>query len=219
MIPRYSRPEMEKIWEPENKYGIWLRIEKLACEAYEKLGKIPTKSLESIQKASFSMTRMDELEKITHHDVIAFLTSVGETIGEDARFVHMGMTSSDILDTGLAIQLRDAATLILEGVDELMAEINRKAFEQRNTLMIGRTHGVHAEPITFGLKCLVWHEESRRNRGRLVRARETVAVGKISGAVGTYATVPPEIESYVCGKLGLQPARISTHAWSVCRGS
>ena len=210
MIPRYSRPEMEKIWEPENKYGIWLRIEKLACEAYEKLGQIPAESLAAIQKASFSLARMDELEKITHHDVIAFLTSVGETIGEDARFVHMGMTSSDILDTGLAVQLRDAATLILEGLDELMAEIKRKAFEHRNTLMIGRTHGVHAEPITYGLKMAVWYEEARRNRGRLVRARETVAVGKISGAVGTYATVPPEIESYVCGKLGLQPARIST---------
>jgi adenylosuccinate lyase len=201
---------MEKIWAAENKYGIWLRIEKLACEAYGTLGEIPAKSLKAIQKASFSLARMDELEKITHHDVIAFLTSVGETIGEDARFVHMGMTSSDILDTGLAVQLRDAATLILEGVDELMAEIKGKAFEHRNTLMIGRTHGVHAEPITFGLKMAVWYEETRRCRERLDRARETVSVGKISGAVGTYATLPPEVESYVCEKLALQPARIST---------
>jgi adenylosuccinate lyase len=156
MIPRYSRPEMEKIWEPENKYGIWLRIEKLACEAYGKLGVIPSKSLKAIQKGSFSLARMEELEGITQHDVIAFLTAVGETIGEDARFVHMGMTSSDILDTGLAVQLRDAATLILEGLEGLLAEIKQKALEHKNTLMIGRTHGIHAEPITFGLKMAVW---------------------------------------------------------------
>jgi len=210
MIPRYSRPEMERIWEPENKYGIWLRIEKLACEAYAKLGVIPPKSLKAIQKGSFSLARMEELEGITQHDVIAFLTAVGETIGEDARFVHMGMTSSDILDTGLAVQLRDAATLILEGLEELLAEIKQKALEHKNTLMIGRTHGVHAEPITFGLKMAVWYEEARRSRERLRRAREMIAVGKLSGAVGTYATLPPEVEAYVCEKLELQPARIST---------
>jgi len=210
MIPRYSRPEMEKIWEPENKYGIWLRIEKLACEAYAKLGVIPPKSLKAIQKGSFSLARMEELEGITQHDVIAFLTALGETIGEDARFVHMGMTSSDMLDTGLAVQLRDAASLILGGLEELLAEIKQKALEHKNTLMIGRTHGVHAEPITFGLKMAVWYEEARRSRARLRRARDMVAVGKLSGAVGTYATLPPEVESYVCGKLDLQPARIST---------
>ena len=210
MIPRYSRPEMERIWEPENKYGIWLRIEKLACEAYSKLGVIPPKSLKAIQKGSFSLARMEELEGITQHDVIAFLTAVGETIGEDARFVHMGMTSSDILDTGLAVQLRDAATLILEGLEELLTEIKQKALEHKDTLMIGRTHGVHAEPITFGLKMAVWYEEARRSRERLRRARDMIAVGKLSGAVGTYATVPPEVEGYVCEKLELQPARIST---------
>jgi adenylosuccinate lyase len=201
---------MERIWEPENKYGIWLRIEKLACEAYADLGVISPKSLKAIQKGSFSLVRMEELEGITQHDVIAFLTAVGETIGEDARFVHMGMTSSDILDTGLAVQLRDAATLILEGLEELLAEIKQKALEHKNTLMIGRTHGVHAEPITFGLKMALWYEEARRSRERLRRARDVVAVGKLSGAVGTYATLPPEVEAYVCEKLDLQPARIST---------
>ena len=167
MIPRYSRPEMEKIWGLVNKYGIWLRIEKLACEAYAELGQIPAKSLEAIQKGSFSLERMEDLEEVTQHDVIAFLTAVGETIGEDARFVHMGMTSSDVLDTGLAVQLRDAADLILEGVDGLLAEIKKKALEHNNTLMIGRTHGVHAEQITFGLKLAVWYEEARRCRTRL----------------------------------------------------
>lgn len=210
MIPRYSRPEMEQIWEPESKYGTWLRIEKLACEAYAELGVIPQESLEAIRKGSFSLARMEELEAVTQHDVIAFLTALGETIGEDARFVHMGMTSSDVLDTGFAVQLREAATLILEGVDDLLAEIKQKAIEHKNTLMIGRTHGIHAEPITFGLKMAVWYEETRRNRDRLLRARETVSVGKLSGAVGTYATLPPEIESYVCEKLGLRSARIST---------
>jgi adenylosuccinate lyase len=201
---------MERIWDLENKYGIWLRIEKLACEAYAELGQIPPKSLEAIQKGSFSMKRMEELEEITQHDVIAFLTAVGETIGEDARFVHMGMTSSDVLDTALAVQLRDAADLILEGLDRLMAEIKGRALEHKHTLMIGRTHGVHAEPITFGLKMAVWYEEARRSKQRLLQARERVAVGKLSGAVGTYATLPPEVESHVCEKLGLQPARIST---------
>lgn len=210
MIPRYSRPEMERIWALENKYEIWLRIEKLACEAYAELGWIPPASLEAVQKGSFSLKRMEELEEITQHDVIAFLTALGETIGEDARFVHMGMTSSDVLDTGLAVQLRDAADLLLEGVEGLLAEIRRKAFEHKNTVMIGRTHGVHAEPITFGLKMAVWYEEVCRSRDRLLRAREVVAVGKLSGAVGTYATLPPEIESYVCEKLGLQAARVST---------
>jgi len=210
MISRYSRPEMERIWELENKYGTWLRIEKLACEAYAELGQIPAESLAAIQKGSFSLERMEELEEITQHDVIAFLTAVGETIGEDARFVHMGMTSSDVLDTGLAVQLRDAADLILEGVNGLLVEIKNKALEHKNTLMIGRTHGIHAEPITFGLKMAVWYEEAGRSRTRLHGAREMIAVGKLSGAVGTYATLPPEVESYVCEKLGLHAARIST---------
>jgi adenylosuccinate lyase len=201
---------MERIWTLHNKYEIWLRIEKLACEAYAELGRIPAESLQAIQRGTYSVKRMEELEEITQHDVIAFLSAVGETIGEDARFLHMGMTSSDVLDTGLAVQLRDAADLLLEGVDRLLAEIKRKALEHKHTLMIGRTHGVHAEPITFGLKMAVWYEEVRRSRKRLLRARETIAVGKLSGAVGTYATLPPEIETYVCGKLGLEPARVST---------
>ncbi len=210
MISRYSRPEMVRIWGLENKYDIWLRIEKLACEAYAALGQIPEKSMEAIRRGSFSLERMEALEKITQHDVIAFLTAVGETIGEDARFLHMGMTSSDVLDTGLAVQLRDAADLILEGLDRLLVEIRRKAMEHKNTVMIGRTHGVHAEPITFGLKMAVWYEEAGRSRIRLRHARETIAVGKLSGAVGTYATLPLEVEAYVCDKLGLVPARVST---------
>ncbi len=201
---------MERIWDLENKYGIWLRIEKLACEAYAELGQIPGESLEAIRKGSFSLKRMEELEAITQHDVIAFLTAVGETIGEDARFVHMGMTSSDVLDTGFAVQLRDAADLILAGVDRLLAEIRKKALAHKDTLMIGRTHGVHAEPITFGLKMAVWYEEMLRSRQRLVHAREMIAVGKLSGAVGTYATIPPEVEIHVCDRLGLQPAPVST---------
>ncbi len=210
MIDRYSRKEMAAIWEPENKYGVWLRIEKLACEAYAELGMIPKDALPAIRKATFSIERMEELERITHHDVIAFLTAVGESVGPEARFIHMGMTSSDILDTGLAVQLRDAAELILDGVDRLREEIRRRAFEHRMTLMMGRTHGVHAEPITFGLKMALWYEEMGRNRHRLEQAREGISVGKLSGAVGTYATIPPEVEAYVCERLHLRPAKVST---------
>ncbi len=211
MIPRYSRPEMTNIWSQENKYQIWLMIEILACEAYAELGLIPKASLKNIQdKASFSLARMDELEAVLHHDVIAFLTTVGEPIGEDARFMHMGMTSSDVLDTALAVQLQKASDLILVGIDNLLKEIKGKAFQHQDTFMIGRSHGIHAEPITFGLKMAVWYEELKRNRIRVSQARETVSAGKISGAVGTFATIPPEVESYVCDKLGLYPAPVST---------
>ena len=211
MIRRYARPEMTRIWEPEHKYGTWLRVEILACEAYARLGLIPEDSLKAIQsRAKFSLGRMEELERITHHDVIAFLTTIGEPVGEDARFLHMGMTSSDVLDTAFAVQLREAGGLILQGIDRLMAEIRAKAFEHKETVMMGRTHGVHAEPITFGLKMAVWYEEMRRNRQRVARAREGISVGKISGAVGTFATVPPEVEQYVCERLELLPAPIST---------
>jgi len=202
---------MQKIWEPENKFSIWLRIEILACEAYHQMGTVPADSLKRIQESSsFSVQRIDELERTLHHDVIAFLTAVGETIGDDARFMHVGMTSSDVLDTAFACQLTEAADLILQGVDTLMGEVKQKALEHRDTIMIGRSHGIHAEPITFGLKMALWYEELKRNRVRVERARDMVAVGKISGAVGTYATIPPEVEAYVCGKLGLQPAAVST---------
>jgi len=211
MISRYSRPEMEAIWQPENRFSLWLRIEILACEAYHELGRIPVDSMRRIRESSsFSVQRIDELERTLHHDVIAFLTAVGETIGEDARFMHLGMTSSDVLDTAFACQLTQAADRILAGVDALMEVAKHKALEHRDTVMIGRSHGIHAEPITFGLKMALWYEELRRNRGRVKRAREGVAVGKVSGAVGTYATVPPEVETYVCRHLGLQPARVAT---------
>lgn len=211
MIPRYARPEMTRIWEPENKFSIWLRIETLACEAYERIGRIPKASLCNIQeKATFTIERIDELEEITRHDVIAFLSAVGESIGEDARFMHMGMTSSDVLDTALAVQLVEATDLILPAMDALMTEIRKKAFAYKDALMIGRTHGIHAEPITFGLKMAVWYEEMKRNRARVSEAREAIAVGKISGAVGTFATIPPEVEAFVCEKLGLKPAPVST---------
>ena len=202
---------MARIWELETKYGHWLRIEKLVCEAYAQEGLIPRAAWEAIEKrASFSLARMEEIEKVTHHDVIAFLSAVGETVGEEARYLHMGMTSSDVLDTGLALQLRDAADLILDGIEKLMSEIREKAFRFKDTVMIGRTHGIHAEPITFGFKMAVWYEEMGRNRDRLRRAREIISVGKISGAVGTFATIPPKIESYVCERLGLKPAPVST---------
>jgi len=211
MISRYARPAMQKIWDPENKFALWLRIEILACEAYHQMGRIPAESLKHIQESSsFSIERIDELEKTLHHDVIAFLTAVGETLGEDARFMHLGMTSSDVLDTALACQLSQAADLILSGVDGLMAEVKKKALEHRDTIMIGRSHGIHAEPTTFGLKMALWYEELRRDRQRIVSARKSVATGKLSGAVGTYATLPPEVEAYVCGKLGLEPAPVST---------
>ena len=211
MIPRYARPEMEKIWEPENKFSIWLRIEILACEAQHRMGRIPTEALEQIQRSSsFSIERIDELERTLHHDVIAFLTAVGESIGEDARYMHLGMTSSDVLDTAFAVQLTEAADMILEGVEALMVEVKQKALDHKTTLMIGRSHGIHAEPITFGLKMALWYEELKRNRERLKRAREAVAVGKISGAVGTYATISPEVEAYVCEQLGLSPSPVST---------
>lgn len=211
MIARYTRPEMGRIWEPETKYGHWLRIEKLVCEALAKEGLIPREAWEAIdRKASFSLARMEEIERVTQHDVIAFLTAVGESVGEEARFLHRGMTSSDVLDTGLALQLRDAADLILQGIDALREAIKEKAFRYRNTVMIGRTHGVHAEPITFGLKMAVWYEEMGRNRERILRAREGISVGKISGAVGTFSTIPPQVEAYVCERLGLRPAPAST---------
>ncbi len=211
MISRYSRPEMTKIWDEENKYQIWLKIEILACEAYAELGLIPKSSLKNIQnKSEFSLARMNELEAVLHHDVIAFLTTVGEPIGEDARFMHMGMTSSDVLDTALAVQLQKASDLILLGIDNLLVEIKQKANKHKDTFMIGRSHGIHAEPITFGLKMAVWYEELKRSRVRINQARDNISTGKISGAVGTFATVPPEVEAYVCDKLGLCPAPVST---------
>jgi adenylosuccinate lyase len=202
---------MEKIWSPENRYRKWLDVEIFACEAMAKLGKIPSGAVKTIkEKAAINVQRIEEIEKTTKHDVIAFLTSVTEQVGEDGRFIHMGLTSSDILDTSLAVLLKEAARILLEDIDQLLAVLKRRAGEHKKTLMIGRSHGIHAEPITFGLKMALWYQEMQRNRQRLVRAAETVSTGKISGAVGTFSFIDPFVEEYVCRKLGLKPALVSS---------
>jgi adenylosuccinate lyase len=211
LIQRYSREKMEAIWSPENRYRKWLDIEILACEAMAARGEIPEASMKNIrERAGFDVNRIDEIEKTTKHDVIAFLTSVTEKVGEDGRFIHRGLTSSDILDTSLALLLREAAGILIEDIDLLLAAIKKKAFAHKDTLMIGRSHGIHAEPITFGLKMALWYAEMERNRERMVRARETISAGKLSGAVGTFSFIDPAIEEYVCGKLGLKPAPVAS---------
>ncbi len=211
MIPRYSRDVMSEIWSPENKYRKWLDVEIFACEALAKQGKIPKSALKNIkQKVSIDVARIDEIEKTTKHDVIAFLTSLTEKVGEDGRFIHMGMTSSDVLDTAFAVQLKEAAEILLDDIDRLLAVLKKKALEHKNTLMIGRSHGIHAEPITFGLKLSIWYQEMQRNRKRLLQAKESVSCGKISGAVGTFSFIDPCVEEYVCAKLGLRPAPVSS---------
>jgi adenylosuccinate lyase len=202
---------MGKLWEDENRFRIWLDIEVLACEAQVDLGVIPKEALEVIRsKAKFSVKRVLEIEEETKHDVIAFLTNVGEFVGPESRFIHLGMTSSDVLDTALAVQMKQSADLLLSDLEQLKSVLARRAKEFKNTLMIGRTHGIHAEPTTFGLKLALWYAETVRNRERLIRARENIAVGQISGAVGTYAHLDPSVERHVCEKLGLKPAPIST---------
>lgn len=211
MLPRYSREKMEKIWGPENRYQKWLDVEIAASEAMVKLGKVPAGAIENVKKkAVINPARIDEIERITKHDVIAFLTSITEVVGEDGRFLHMGMTSSDVLDTSFAVLLKEAAEILLADIDELLQVLKKKAFEYKNTLMIGRSHGIHAEPITFGLKMAIWYEEMQRNRQRLLHAKETVSTGKISGAVGTFSFMDPFVEEYACQKLGLKPAPVSS---------
>lgn len=211
MIARYSREKMTAIWSPENRYQKWLDIEILACEAMAERGEIPAAAVKNIrEKAGFDVGRIDEIEKTTKHDVIAFLTSVTERVGEDGRFLHMGLTSSDILDTSLALLLREAADILIDDLDRLLAALKRKAYDYKNTIMIGRSHGIHAEPITFGLKMALWYAEMERNRERMSRARETISAGKLSGAVGTFSFIDPSIEAYVCKKLGLKPAPVSS---------
>lgn len=202
---------MGKIWEDENKFRIWLTIEILACEAQAELGVIPKEAVEVIrQKANFSVPRILEIENEVKHDVIAFLTCVGEYVGPESRFIHLGMTSSDVLDTALSVQMKQSGELLLEGLTQLRDVLARRAKEFKHTVMIGRTHGIHAEPITFGLKLALWYTETLRNIERLRRAIQTISVGKISGAVGTYQHLDPFVERYVCEKLGLQPAPLST---------
>jgi len=211
MIPRYARKEMEAIWSPENRFRKWLDIELLVCEALAAKGDIPRGALRTIRaKAGFDVARIDEIERTVKHDVIAFLTSVAEHVGPDSRYIHMGLTSSDVLDTSLAVLLKEASAILLADIDRLLGILKKKALRHRKTLMIGRTHGIHAEPVTFGLKMALWHREMQRNRERLVRARDAVACGKISGAVGTFAFVDPAVEEHVCRKLGLTPEPVAT---------
>jgi adenylosuccinate lyase len=211
MIQRYTREEMARIWSDENKFNIWLQIEILAVEAHSKLGLVPSEAVDEIKsKAKFDIQRILEIESVVKHDVVAFLTNVAENVGEASKYIHYGMTSSDILDTCLALQMKQAGELITSGLEKLAEVLKRKAIEYKYTLMIGRTHGVHAEPITLGFKFALWYEETKRNIERMKRATENIAYGKIAGAVGTYDNVNPFVEEYVCEKLGLKVEPIST---------
>ncbi|MEC8198008.1 MAG: adenylosuccinate lyase [Pseudomonadota bacterium] len=211
MIPRYSRPEMTRIWEPENKYQIWFEIEAHACDAMAELGVIPKEAAKTVwEKGRFDIDRIDEIERETKHDVIAFLTSVAEHVGPEARFLHQGMTSSDVLDTCLAVQLAQASDILLADLDKVLGVLKRRAYEHKNTVCIGRSHGIHAEPMTFGLKLAGHYAEFARNRKRLEDARAEVATCAISGAVGTFANIDPRVEEYVAEKLGLTVEPVST---------
>jgi adenylosuccinate lyase len=214
MIPRYSRPEMVAIWSPETKFRIWFEIEAHACDALAELGVIPKSAAQTIWEkggsATFDVARIDEIEAVTKHDVIAFLTHLAEFVGPDSRFVHQGMTSSDVLDTTLNIQLVRAADLLLADMDRVLAALKTRAFEHKNTVRIGRSHGIHAEPTTMGLTFARFYAEMHRNRERLVNARAEIATGAISGAVGTFANIDPRVEEHVCEKLGLIPEPVST---------
>ncbi|MBI2370735.1 MAG: adenylosuccinate lyase [Deltaproteobacteria bacterium] len=211
MIDRYTRPEMARLWAAEHRLALWLEIELLACEAGAREGLVPQQVPARLrERLRVDPSRMAELERLTRHDVAAFVDALAEQAGEDGRYLHLGLTSSDVLDTALAVQLRDAGGLILQGLDELLAVVRKRALEHRATLMIGRTHGVHAEPITLGLKLALWHDELRRGRGRLARAVEEVSYGKLSGAVGTYAHLGPAAEAYVCARLGVRPCPVSS---------
>jgi len=211
MIPRYSRPEMARIWEPENRFRIWFEIEAHACDAMAELGLIPKEAAKAVwERGRFEVARIDEIERETRHDVIAFLTNLAEHVGPEARFIHQGMTSSDVLDTCLGVQLKEAADLLIADLDTLLAALKRRAFEHKYTVSIGRSHGIHAEPTTFGLKLAGHYAEFARNRARLVEARREIATCAISGAVGTFANIDPGIEEYVAKKLGLAVEPVST---------
>jgi len=211
MISRYTLPEMGALWSEQTKFQKWLDVEIAVCEVHAEMGAIPRDALEQIKsRAMFSVERINEIEKMTDHDVIAFTTNLAESIGDAARFVHYGLTSSDVVDTANALLLRDACDILLKKINELMEVLERRAKEFKHTPQVGRTHGIHAEPTSFGLTFVLWYDEMRRNRERLARARETVAVGKISGAVGAFAHLDPQVEDKVCARLGLKAAPIST---------
>ncbi len=209
MIDRYSRAEMKRVWSDENKYRMWLDVELAVCEAWAEAGVVPPGDMERLRGATYNHQRMMEIFETTRHDVTAFLRSITETIGPEGRWLHLGMTSSDMLDTGQALQLVTAADLLLGEIDAAIAAVKEQAIRHKDTLMMGRTHGVHAEPMTFGLKLALWWDELRRQRERMEAARESVRVGKISGAVGTHATIPPHIEDRVCHHLGLKVEPVS----------
>ena len=211
MIERYTLPEMGGLWSEENKFQKWLDVELAVCEVHAEMGTIPREALQEIKwRAKFSVERINEIEKTTNHDVIAFTTNLAESIGPASRFVHYGLTSSDVVDTANALLLRDACDLLLQKIDGLLTVLKRRALEFKSTPQVGRTHGIHAEPTSFGMTFALWHDEMRRNRERLMRARETVAVGKISGAVGSFAHLDPVVEEKVCARLDLRPAPVST---------
>lgn len=211
MIARYTRPEMGRLWEPESRFQKWLDVEIAACEAWAELGEIPRDAVKTIKKkAGFDIGRIDEIERTVKHDVIAFLTSVAEFVGPESRFVHKGLTSSDVVDTALSLLMREAADIIIDDMREMMGVLKARAFKYKNTPCMGRSHGVHAEPMTFGLKFALWYEDAKRNLRRMEQARETISVGKLSGAVGTFSNIPPELEKRVCRKLGLAPEPVAT---------
>lgn len=210
MIERYSRPQMKRVWSDENKFDKWLDVEIAVCEAWADLGAIPREAVPKIKLARVNLKRMEEILKETHHDMTAFLGAVAESLGSESRFIHFGLTSSDVMDTALSLQLVEAAELITQDIKELTSVLVEKAMKYKYTPMIGRTHGVHAEPTSFGLKLALWVEEMNRNRLRLNEAKKTIAVGKISGAVGTYATLSPRVEEKACARLRLTPAPVSS---------
>jgi adenylosuccinate lyase len=211
MIPRYSRPEMARLWSDESRFAAWLRVEIAATEVLAERGVVPKAALEAISsRARFDVKRIEEIEREVQHDVIAFVSNVAESVGPEGRYLHYGLTSSDVVDTALSMLMRDALDLVRAGVVGLMDAVRERAFRHKHAPMIGRTHGVHAEPMTFGLKLALWHAELQRQLARLERARATIAVGKLSGAVGTFSHLPPEVEEAVCAKLGLVPAPISS---------
>ncbi|MBI5776487.1 MAG: adenylosuccinate lyase [Nitrospirae bacterium] len=210
MIERYTLPRMKAVWDLQRKYAIWLEVELLACEALEKAGQVPQGVAAKIRRrAKIDPDRIAAIEKVTKHDVIAFLESLAKPVGKNVRHLHQGLTSSDIVDTALAVQMGEALDLILLDMEVLLSVLKKRAFEHRDTLMVGRSHGIHGEPISFGLKLAIWYEEARRHRDRLRAVRKDIAVGKLSGAMGTFAHLDPEVEAYVCQKLGLQPDPVS----------
>ncbi len=211
MIPRYTRPVMGKLWEPESRFQKWLDVEIAVCEAWAELAEIPVDAVVKIKKkAKFDVKRIDEIEGVVKHDVIAFLTSVAENVGHESRFIHKGLTSSDVVDTALSLLMKEAADIILKDIKELMSVLKKQAYKYKNTPTIGRSHGVHAEPMTFGLKFALWYEEMKRNLARMKRAKDVVGIGKFSGAVGTFSNITPKIEEKVCKKLGLKPEPVAT---------